>query len=81
MVHFKNIAIGIIPVDANGLITLVGQFRYPHKEYSWEIPEGGGPKDENPLSAAKRELEEETGLTSKKWSKILAVKNRGIKMY
>ncbi len=71
VVHFKNIAIGIIPVDANGLITLVGQFRYPHKEYSWEIPEGGGPKDENPLSAAKRELEEETGLTSKKWSKIL----------
>jgi 8-oxo-dGTP pyrophosphatase MutT (NUDIX family) len=70
VVHFKNTAIGIIPIDAEGLITLVGQFRYPHKQYSWEIPEGGGSKEEDPLDAAKRELEEETGLTSNIWSKV-----------
>ena len=71
VVHFKNIAIGIIPIDADGLVTLVGQFRYPHNAYSWEIPAGGGPEKEEPLEAAKRELEEETGLTSTKWSKAL----------
>ncbi len=49
VVHFKNIAIGIIPIDSNGLITLVGQFRFSHNTYSWEIPAGGGPKREEPL--------------------------------
>jgi hypothetical protein len=40
-VHFKNIAIGIIPVDDEGNTWLVGQYRYPLNCYSWEIIERG----------------------------------------
>lgn len=70
IVKFKNYAIGIVPVDAEGCITLVGQWRYPLHEYSWEIPEGGGPMDQSPLSSAKRELLEETGLIAKHWVQL-----------
>jgi len=70
-VHFKNIAIGIVPIDANGFTWLVGQYRYPLKAYSWEIPEGGGKLHEPPLQSAKRELKEETGLEAARWEQIL----------
>lgn len=69
-VHFKNKAIGIIPVDHEGNTWLVGQFRYTLNEFHWEIPEGGAPLTEPPIEAAKRELKEETGLIAKKWSQI-----------
>jgi len=72
-VHFKNKAIGIIPIDNEGFTYLVGQYRYPLKAYSWEIPEGGCPMDEDPLEAAKRELLEETGLIAKTWTRIARV--------
>lgn len=72
-VHFKNRAIGIIPIDNDQNTWLVGQYRYPLKEYSWEIPMGGGPLNQDPLKAAKRELREETGLKAKKWTNILKV--------
>ncbi len=52
-VHFKNQAIGIIPIDENLNTWLVGQYRYTLSEYSWEIPEGGAPYDEEPLEGAK----------------------------
>lgn len=65
-VHFKNIAIGVIPMDKEKNTWLVGQFRYALNEYSWEIPEGGGPVGEDPIEAAKRELKEETGMTANK---------------
>jgi 8-oxo-dGTP pyrophosphatase MutT (NUDIX family) len=67
-VHFKNLAIGILPLDKDLNTWLVGQWRYPLKAYSWEIVEGGGPVGENPLDSAKRELKEETGLTANKFS-------------
>lgn len=70
-IHFKNRAIGVIPVDENGDTWLVGQYRYPLDDYSWEIPEGGASLGEPPLEAAKRELQEETGLTANRW-KLLA---------
>lgn len=72
-VHFKNKAIGIIPVDENGYTWLVGQFRYTLDAYSWEIPEGGGPLHESPLAAAQRELEEETGLRAGKWTELMRI--------
>jgi 8-oxo-dGTP pyrophosphatase MutT (NUDIX family) len=72
-VHFKNIAIGIIPIDDDGNTWLVGQHRFPLNLYSWEIPEGGCPLDEEPLAAAKRELLEETGLVAKEWNQILTM--------
>lgn len=68
VVEFKNHAIGIVPVTDDLETFLVGQYRYPLHLYSWEIPEGGGPKGEAPLEAAKRELVEETGLTAGRWT-------------
>lgn len=62
VVHYKNLAIGVLPVEDDGQIWLVGQYRYPLDVYSWEIPEGGGPPGESPEESARRELLEETGL-------------------
>ena len=70
-VHYKNIAIGIVPIDRDGSTWLVGQYRYPLKSYSWEVPAGGGALDVEPLASARRELEEETGLRARHWRQIL----------
>jgi len=70
-VHFKNLAIGVIVLDEQMNTYLVGQFRFPLNEYSWEIPEGGGAIDTDPLDSAKRELIEETGLVARDWKLIL----------
>jgi 8-oxo-dGTP pyrophosphatase MutT (NUDIX family) len=70
-VHFKNLAIGIVALDEDGYIYLVGQYRFPLDQYSWEIPEGGGLHGVDPLESAKRELLEETGLKAASWEKLL----------
>ena len=70
-VQFKNLAVAIIPVDEEGNTWLVGQDRYTLDSYSWELPMGGAPKEEEPLAAAKRELKEETGLTAERWSELM----------
>lgn len=70
-VHFKNKAIGVVPVDHELNTWLVGQFRYTLNEWSWEIPEGGGPPNESPVECARRELQEETGLRAHRWTQIL----------
>jgi len=67
VVRFHNKAIGILAIDDHLNIVLVGQDRYPLNAYSWEIPEGGCPIGEDNLSAAKRELKEETGLEAIHW--------------
>ncbi|HUL11475.1 MAG TPA: NUDIX hydrolase [Methylococcaceae bacterium] len=67
-IHFKNQAIGIIPLDERGNTWLVGQYRYVPDAYFWEIPMGGSPYGEDILETAKRELKEETGLTAKRWT-------------
>lgn len=69
VVHFKNIAVGILAIDGE-FIYLVGQYRYPLNKYSWEIPEGGCVEGEDPLLAAQRELQEETGLRATSWEKL-----------
>jgi 8-oxo-dGDP phosphatase len=70
VVHMKNKAIGIIPVDADGNTYLIGQYRYALNEYSWEIPMGGGLIEIDLLESAKRELKEETGFTAHRWTNI-----------
>ncbi len=70
-VHFKNHAIGIVPLDNEWNTWLVGQYRFVLNQYSWEIPEGGGPLGIDPLESAKRELLEETGLVANEWSPLL----------
>lgn len=67
-VHFKNLAIGVVPLDAEGMTWLVRQYRFPLKEFSWEIPEGGGDPKVDPLVSAQRELSEETGIRAKQWT-------------
>jgi ADP-ribose pyrophosphatase len=69
-VHYKNIAIGVLPLDDELNTYLVGQFRFVLGQYSWEMPEGGGALDIDPLDSAKRELLEETGLKAQNWIEI-----------
>lgn len=71
VVHFKNRAMAIIPLDEENNTWIVGQFRYTTKTYEWEVIEGGVPEGEDLLEGAKRELEEEAGLTANEWTMII----------
>jgi 8-oxo-dGTP pyrophosphatase MutT (NUDIX family) len=72
-VHFKNWAIGVLPLDEDLNTYLVGQYRFVLNQYSWEIPEGGGPLGIDMLESAKRELKEETGLVADRWTQIVTL--------
>lgn len=54
----------ILPVDAEGNVYMVRQFRYAMGEEIWELPAGKLEAGEDPFEAAKRELSEECGLTA-----------------
>src|SRR5205085_1569176 len=69
VVHFKHVAVGVLPVERDD-VYLVGQYRYTLGRYSWEIPEGGCAEGEDHLSAAQRELAEETGLRAAHWQRM-----------
>jgi ADP-ribose pyrophosphatase len=73
VVSFKNIAIGILPLDENNNTWIVGQWRYPLGQYSWEIIEGGGSHDVDPIESAKRELKEETGIIASNYTEICRI--------
>ena len=70
-VQFKNVAVAVLPIDADGFTRLVGQSRYTLGQHSWELPMGGAPLAEDPLAAAQRELREETGLTASNWRELM----------
>jgi ADP-ribose pyrophosphatase len=72
-IHFKNHAIGIVPIDEQGNIILVGQYRFPLGAYSWEIPQGGGQASATIIESAQRELREECGVAADQWLEILGV--------
>ncbi|MBA3664108.1 MAG: NUDIX hydrolase [Bacteroidetes bacterium] len=73
VVGFKNIAIGILPLDKDLNTWIVGQWRYPLEQYSWEIIEGGGPHGIDPIESAKRELKEETGILAEKYTELCRI--------
>ena len=61
-------SIGVVAINERDEIVLVGQWRYPHNHYSWEIPRGGSLEGETDmLLAAQRELAEEAGVKAADW--------------
>lgn len=73
VVHFANLAVGVVAIDAHDRVVLVGQHRYSLDEDSWEVPEGGVPEGEDPLAGARRELREETGVEAAAWTELVRV--------
>jgi 8-oxo-dGDP phosphatase len=73
VVHFANLAAGVVAIDEDDRIALVGQHRYTLDEPSWEIPEGGVPVNETALEGIARELREETGLEATDWRELCRV--------
>jgi len=73
VVHFANLAAGVLVLDDDDRVLLVGQHRYPIDVYSWEIPEGGVPTGETALDGARRELREETGVEASDWRELARI--------
>ena len=67
----KNLALGVLPIFDDGTVLMVGQFRYALNRYSWEMPEGGGPLDVDPMESIVRELHEETGHEAQSWLRVV----------
>ena len=73
VVHFANLAAGVLVLDDADRVLLVGQHRYALDAYSWEIPEGGVPAGESAFDGARRELLEETGVEATEWRELARV--------
>ena len=71
VVRFRKLAVGVLPICADGTVVLVGQQRFATAGYSWEMPEGGAEPEEDPLAGARRELGEEAGLVAASWREVL----------
>lgn len=66
----SNGGVVILPVSADGTITLVRQYRYAHEQILLEAVAGKLEEGEDPFPAAQRELKEETGFTAEKWTPL-----------
>lgn len=71
VVRFSKLAVGVLPIHADGSVVLVGQQRFALANFTWEMPEGGAPMDEAPIRGAMRELAEEAGLVAGEWREAL----------
>jgi 8-oxo-dGTP pyrophosphatase MutT (NUDIX family) len=70
VIGFQRTACGVLALDEQDRVVLVGQWRYALEAYSWELPEGGGGAAESPLEAIQRELREEAGLAARVWEPL-----------
>lgn len=66
--------VNVVAIDEKGRFVLVKQYRHGADEITLETPAGAIDRGEDPLNAAKRELEEECGMTSDDWEKLGEVK-------
>jgi 8-oxo-dGTP pyrophosphatase MutT (NUDIX family) len=67
-------SVAVVALNERDEMVLVGQWRYPHNRYSWEIPRGGSHTGETDmLAVAKRELAEEAGVEARTWEQLGAV--------
>ncbi len=58
-------AVGVVPLDDQGRVVLIRQYRHPVREYLWELPAGlADIEGEDPIETARRELAEETDLVA-----------------
>ena len=64
-------SVAVLPIDANGHLTLVRQYRCAFGRKLIELPAGRIDRGETPLQAAKRELREEVGLGARKWERLV----------
>lgn len=71
VVRVRRLAVGVLPVEPDGRVHMVGQWRFPLQRYSWEMPEGGAEPGEDAETCARRELLEEAGLTASHLDRIL----------
>lgn len=71
VIRVRRLAVGVLPIEADGRVHLVGQWRFPLGRYSWEMPEGGAEPGEDAQDCAERELAEETGLRAGAWLRVL----------
>ena len=65
-------AVAIVAVDTDGMVALVRQLREAARKELLELPAGTLEEGEQPLDSARRELEEETGLTGGAWRELAA---------
>ena len=72
---FKHTGCGVLALDDQDRVALVGQWRYPLESYSWELPEGGGLETESPFECIGRELREEAGLEALTWEPLALCHN------
>ena len=70
-IRMKYFGVCALPVDGDGRVALVGQYRYVLDRYTWEGPGGGAVMGSDPLVTAKAELEEEIGYRASRWLKLV----------
>lgn len=63
-------AVVVVALDEADRVYLVRQYRHPPRRYLLELPAGGLEVDEDPLTAAQRELREEVGLEAREWTSL-----------
>jgi 8-oxo-dGTP pyrophosphatase MutT (NUDIX family) len=70
-VRVKQRGVCVLPVDQQGLVTLVGQYRYVLGRFTWELPAGGAPIGTDQLAMAQKELREECGYHGGQWLRLI----------
>ena len=63
-------SVALLPVHDDGRVALIRQYRYAVDQELWELPAGRIDAGETPEQAARRELEEETGLRPERLERV-----------